>query len=358
MLQKFFATCLSLSCLIVSRAQDSAVAAAEEPHAKPVISGYVDVYYRYNFANAKHIDDGTFNNFTSFTNSQNSFELGMASVRLDHTIGKVSVVADLGFGKRAEEFSYNDSNTLLAIKQAYVTYAISENVKISAGSWATHVGYELVDPHLNRNYSMSYMFSYGPFFHTGVKAEFTAGKSGFMIGLLNPNDVKSANFQHKMIGAQYSYAASDNWKIFLNYLGGKLDEETNLQQFDAVITGVITDKFNIGYNGTVQTQKYKQVGNGYSSANSWWGSALYFNVDPTPAFGLTLRTEYFSDKKDVLGFMGNIFATTLSANFRAGPLTFIPEFRLENSNGNMYVKNSGAGTKSTATGLLAAIYKF
>ena len=53
-------------------------------------------------------DNGVTNNFTSFTNSQNSFELGMASVRLDHSIGKVSVVADLGFGKRAEDFSYND----------------------------------------------------------------------------------------------------------------------------------------------------------------------------------------------------------------------------------------------------------
>ena len=39
-------------------------------------------------------------------------------------------------------------------------------------SWATHVGYELVDAYLNRNYSMSYMFSYGPFFHTGIKADF------------------------------------------------------------------------------------------------------------------------------------------------------------------------------------------
>ncbi len=47
-------------------------------------------------------------------------ELGMASVRLDHSIGKVSVVADLGFGKRAEDFSYNDANTMLAIKQAYL----------------------------------------------------------------------------------------------------------------------------------------------------------------------------------------------------------------------------------------------
>lgn len=356
MLQKFFATSLALVCFIASYSQDStAVAAIEEP-TKPVISGSVDVYYRYNFANAK--ESGVFNNYTSFTNSQNSFELGMASVRLDHSIGKVSVVADLGFGKRAEDFSYNDENTMLAIKQAYVSYQVSDKLKLTAGSFATHVGYELVDPYLNRNYSMSYMFSYGPFFHTGIKAEIAAGKSGFMVGILNPNDLKTANFQQKMIGAQYSYAASDNWKFFLNYIGGKLSEATNLQQIDAVLTGVITDKFSIGYNGTVQAQKAKDSLGKYGESDSWWGSALYFNVDPSPKFGLTLRTEYFSDKKSVLGFDGNIFATTLSANLKAGPLVFVPELRLENGNKEMFAKESGEGTKSTFTALFAAVYRF
>ncbi len=41
------------------------------------ITGSVDAYYRYNFANAK--DSMHTNNFTSFTNSHNTFELSMAS---------------------------------------------------------------------------------------------------------------------------------------------------------------------------------------------------------------------------------------------------------------------------------------
>ena len=116
MLQKISAATLAILCLAGSAiSQDSTnVAAVVEESPKPVISGSVDVYYRYNFADAKNAG-ATVNNFTSFTNSQNSFELGMASVRLDHSFGKVSVVADLGFGKRAEEFSYNDANTMLAI---------------------------------------------------------------------------------------------------------------------------------------------------------------------------------------------------------------------------------------------------
>ncbi len=357
MLQKFFATGVALSCFGTSYSQDTSGVAEES--AKPVISGYVDVYFRHNFANAKGVGDGdAFNNYTSFTNSQNSFELGMASVRIDHAIGKVSMVADLGFGKKAEDFSYNDDKTMLALKQAYVSYQVSDKLKLSAGSWATHVGYELVDPYLNRNYSMSYMFSFGPFFHTGFKAEITAGKSGFMIGILNPSDLKSASFQQKMIGAQYSYAPTEKLSFYVNYIGGQAAEDQSLQQVDAVILATVSDKFSIGYNGTVQSRKYKDEEGKYGKDHSWWGSALYFNVDPTAKFGLTLRGEYFSDKKNVLEFNSSIFATTLSANFKAGPLTFIPEIRFENASNPIYVKDNGQGTKSTATAILAAVYKF
>ena len=50
------------------------------------------------------------------------------------------------------------------------------------GKWATHVGYELADAYLNRNYSMDYMFSYGPFSHTGLKADIGLGVKRFYDG--------------------------------------------------------------------------------------------------------------------------------------------------------------------------------
>lgn len=352
MLRKLFLSIITISSFSLANAQDSTVADAP----KFAISGYVDAYYRFNFSNPKEAT----NNLTSFTNSQNSFELGMASVKFEHSMGKVGVVADLGFGKRAEEFSYNDENTLLAIKQAYVTYAPTSSLKFTAGSFATHVGYELVDPYLNRNYSMSYMFSYGPFFHTGVKADLTAGKSGFMLGVANPTDLKTANFSQKWLIAQYSLAATDKVKFYLNYQGGNVQDEdkTRLRQVDLVLTAGLSDKFSIGYNGTVQNRTAKETNGKYGDGNSWWGSAVYLNVDPTSAFGLTLRGEYIGDKKDVLGFNSNIFAPTLSANFKVGGLTIIPELRLDSSSEEIFEKRDGSTTKSTASALMAVVYKF
>jgi hypothetical protein len=273
-------------------------------------------------------------------------------------MGKVGVVADLGFGKRAEEFSYNDANTMLAIKQAYVTYAAKDNIKLTAGSWATHVGYELVDAYLNRNYSMSYMFSYGPFFHTGIKADITAGKSGFMIGVANPTDLKSASFQQKFGIAQYSYGG-EKVKLYLNYVGGNWGSEQKQKQIDAVVTGAISDKFSIGFNGTVQSNKFKDANGKYDAdALTWWGSALYLNVDPTANFGLTLRGEYIDNEDTYLAIPTSVFETTLSVNLKVGALTIIPELRLDSGKEEAFIKNDGTTTKSTVTGLLAAVYKF
>jgi hypothetical protein len=374
MLRKISLSLFASASILALSAQDSTMVETPKPL---VISGYVDAYYRFNFSNPKG-STGATNNFTSFTNSHNSFELGMASVKLEHTSGKVGLVADLGFGRRAEEFSYTDGDvdqdkngflTLAAVKQAYITYAPTSNLKFTAGSFATHVGYELVDPYLNRNYSMSYMFSYGPFFHTGLKADLTAGKSGFMLGVANPTDFKTASFSQKWLIAQYSLAASDKVKLYANYQGGNLGDamKTRLRHYDLVLTAGISDKFSIGYNGTVQNRtSLDATTKDYENGNSWWGSALYLNIDPTSTFGLTLRGEYFSDKKGVLTdvngdplFASSFFVPTLSANIKVGGLTLIPELRLDNSSDTEpFVKRDGSTTKSTLSGLFAAVYKF
>ncbi len=346
MLRKLFSLGIALSLCAGVFSQDSTSAG-------PTITGSVDLYSRLSFTG-----DGTAtNNFTSFTNSNKSYELGMASVKVDHSIGKVSATIDLGFGRRAEEFSYGDPayTSLFAVKQAYVSYAVSDKFKLSMGKWATHIGYELVDAYLNRNYSMSYMFSYGPFSHTGLKADIgLGGKSNLMVGVANTTDAVSTTSARKFALGQFSTGSSnDKFKAYLNYQGS-YGGSFNLTQFDLVLTQAVSDIFSVGYNGTVQAVKP-----GDGTGNSWWGSALYFNVDPTSVFGLTLRGEYFSNKKAVVGApASNIFDVTLSPNIKLGNLTVIPELRIESAKDAIYTKSKGGTSKSAVSGILAAVYHF
>ena len=332
----------------------------EEPKGEFQINGSVDAYYRYNFANSKLRDaDGNYvgtNNFTSFTNSQNSFELGMASLTASYTKGKASVVVDLGFGSRATEFAYAETGALQAIKQAYVSYNPTDNIRISAGKWGTHLGYEVLDPQLNRNYSMSYMFSYGPFSHTGIKADFTLGDGfGLMAGIANPADYISASFAKKNVIAQFS-KTGEKFNAYLNYVGGKDTSSYSSHQVGLTATAAISDIFSLGYDGTVKFAKADGA-----DAESWWGSALYLNIDPTEKFGITLRGEYFDDKKNVTGTFGtSLTQATLSFNFKpVSGLAIIPEFRLDSAKDPFFVKDDkGTATKSTGSFIVAAVYSF
>lgn len=356
MVKKLFTACTGVSVFISVIGQTDTTKKAA-PVATTTFTYSVDAYYRADLNNAPI---GTTNNLTSFTNSNNSFELGMASIRADHSFGKIAATADLGFGRRAEEFSYNDGvaflpasgnsfTTLAAVKQAYISYAPSSKIKFTIGKWATHCGWELLDAYSNKNYSMSYGFSYGPFFHTGFKADISlGGKSAFMIGIANPVDHSTTSSATQFVIAQFSTGSKDDkFKAYLNYHGGK-----DLTQIDLVLNAVVTSKFGINYDGTIKSVKV------FGVSNSWSSNAVYFNYDPSSKFGLSLRGEYFDDSKNVAGINSKIFQTTLSGNIHLDNLTLIPEIRLDNAKDNIFQKSAGAGTKSDASFILAAVYKF
>lgn len=365
MLRKLFAVGIALCTNLLTYSQVNSVAAitsipgaepkvetlAEEK--KPVLtfSGSADMYFRYDFKKQAG------NNRTSFTNSQNAFSLGMASFKMEHAGPKVGIVLDFGFGTRASEFSYNETGAFSAIKQAYITYSPTKDLKFTAGSWATHVGYELVDPQLNRNYSMSYMFTNGPFTHTGLKAEYIKGKSAFMLGLSNATDFRTPptdQINRKFLIAQYSIAPSDKLKIYANYVGGKAPDTSIVNQYDLVATYTISPKFNVALNGTVNHSK-KIDGSKYGSPKDWYGLAGYFNYDPTTSFGLSLRSEYFNDKKEVKGLNTRILANTLSANFKVEGFTIIPEMRYETAAAPIYFDSDGIMSKKNALSFILAV---
>lgn len=320
-------------------------------------TGFVDGYFRTDF------NQNLSNNRTSFTNSVNKLSLGMVSAKVDYTNDKFAFTIDLGAGKRVEEFAYNDKGVLSHVKQLYASYAPSDWLKFTAGTWATHVGYELVDPYGNRNYSMSYMFSYGPFLHTGVKADLTFGTSSFMIGVANPTDYRRAPDQSKkMILLQWGQLINEDIKLYLNYVGGKRPgDSAKTNQIDLVVTAKINDEFGIGFNGTVNNIQL-QSNNNYEAASSWSGAAVYFNYDPVEKLGLTLRSEVFNDKNQ-LAALGSaltgtsILANTLSANIKVGKFTLIPEMRYETAGKNIYFAKDGASKKSDMSFLIGAYFK-
>ncbi len=316
-------------------------------------AGSADFYYKYDFA---EVD----NSYTSFTHSHDSYEIGMASIEASHKLGKASIFVDLGFGSRASEFTYNDSTNTFMIKQMYITYDFSPSFKVTAGSFGTHIGYELVDAVDNKNYSMSYAFTNGPFFNTGVKAQYTSGKYSFMAGITNPTDFKTAGeagSKNKTFIGQIGYVA-DKGSAYLNFTSGSENpaSDVNKTQFDFVGSRKLNTNLTLGFNGT-----YAMIEDDINSdldAN-WFSLVGYINYAFKDKWSIAYRLEYFDDKDGAIyGAMPNITGNTLSLNYKEGNLTFIPEVRFDSSSEDIFKKKDGSAAGSSAYVLFATTYSF
>ncbi len=324
---------------------------AEPEPAKLQISGFVDAYYQYSFNK---------NPFpTSFTETHNSITPGMANVVFSKE-GKFGFVADLAVGPRAEVANGYSGTTLALIKQLYISYGVTDAVTLTLGNFGTHVGYEVIDAPANINYSTSYMFSNGPFYHTGLKANVALSeKFGVMVGIFDDTDSKIDEVSGKHYGAQFSYE-DGGLAAYVNYIGGK-EDDTNPQdeifgnQVDLTATYTVSDAFGLGLNTTYKTVKGKET----AEAN-WFGAALYANYAFSDKFTLGLRGEYIGDEDGLIsGVVDNsITSLTLSGNIHLGPITFIPEFRLDNAAKDAFLNADDEPSKTSSALIFAAVYQF
>lgn len=334
-------------------AQDTA-SKAESPL---TISGQVDAYYR---TTSNKINGSK----TSYTLQNGSVGLGMANIVVAKESGKVGFVADLMFGPRAEETNYAYEGSTSFIKQLYVTYAPTEKLKFTAGNFMTFVGYELVEASNNLNYTMSYNYTNGPFFHTGLKADITfSDKFAGMIGVFNQTDSKGAyglkagaeglDTKKKMVGAQLSYA-SGPFKIYVNGLTGKTADTTTSTTFDITTSYQATEKFGLGLNFLALSASKE------GTTQSFNGTALYLNYAFSPMFTLAARGELINDKD---GFKysaadNTITAFTLSGNIKVDAFTIIPELRFDSAKKDIWVDDNNKAQGGETSFILAAVYKF
>jgi hypothetical protein len=308
------------------------------------ISGSADVYYKYDFAKKENIG-------TSFATDQNSVSLGMLDIALKKTTGKASFVGEVSFGPRGQFQSIpngdgTDGNTF-HIQNLYATYAVTEKLSFTAGYMGTFIGYEVISPLANFHYSTSYLFTNGPFQNAGVKANYAiSDKVGIMVGAFNDswNSYKADPIKGlNAFGAQLSFVPSEGISAYLNFMDGSVSGTI----VDLTASFKLADKFKLGLNAADFSNEGKV---GYT------GLALYPAVDVTEKFSLGLRGEYFKFKEG--SGDDSVTALTLTANLKAGGLTFIPELRLDNGSNEIFEKSNGNATKSASQFALAMVYGF
>jgi len=335
----------TLSMLFVAT---SLFAQEEVTEKKLSITGSIDAYYRANLNAPNDLENWTAPG-SSFANLP-GFALGMANVVMSYEGEKTGFVADLVFGPRGTDAIFASpmySATGNIINQLYAYWNVSESVTLTMGNFNTFLGYEVISPTANFNYSTSYLFSYGPFSHTGIKADIALSEDfSLMLGVFNDTDLTEFNpTGDYAFGAQLGYAGQ-----YLNFL---LDP--SFTEIDFTGGFDLSDDFFLGINAAYLS--LEDDGGGFS------GVALYPQLATSDTFTIGLRGEYFVED-GAFGAIGSgvedtsVFAATLTGSFAIDNLTIKPELRLDSASDDSFLDNDLATSKSLSSFVLAAIYSF
>ncbi|PWH84109.1 porin [Algibacter marinivivus] len=330
---------ITLSMLFVA----TALFAQEEATKKLNFSGSVDTYYRTVLTASDALSPATESSFAD----QTGFALGMANIIASYEGDKTGVVADLAFGTRGLQAV--GGGTDVFINQLYAYWNVSEGTTLTLGRFNTYLGYEVISPVGNFNYSTSYMFSYGPFSHVGLKADFALSDDfSLMTAIMNVTDVNNNTTGDYALGAQLGYAGQ-----FLNFY---YDGGAGIG-FEVDYTGGfdLSDDFYLGINAAYQD----------NDGAGFYGAALYPQLATSDAFTIGLRAEYFQQLEDggVLAALPadeSILGVTLTGSYTLENLIIKPELRLDSASEEVvnFPDSDGAPSKSLAAFTLAAIYSF
>lgn len=305
------------------------------------LSGSVDAYFQ-TYITAPDDSDVAFG--TAFAD-QTGFAIGMGNIIASYENGKVGAVLDLVVGPRGEQATFNSDIVDGIVNQAYVYWNVSEKTTLTFGRWNTFLGYEVIAPAANFNYSTSYLFSSGPFSHLGLKADFTLSDDlSLMLAITNPWDTNNTSTT-----GEYAYGAQLGYK----------DQFLNLY-YDSGNNGGLG--FEIDYTGGFDLSEdfFLGINAAYNDndGSGFYGAALYPQLTTSEAFAVGLRGEYFSlhgDGDD----LPSVFAATLTGSYTVEDLIIKPEVRLDSwSNNEPYIDNDGAAADNLAAFTLAAIYTF
>ena len=376
------------------KASEKIEAIVEEPAAKKedeepafTFSGSIDTYLHSSFKTQNAFYGGAYAPSTSFADLK-GFSLGMVNLIASYAGEKAGFVGDIVLGPRGQAAVFGTASGQAIINQAYAYYKFSDKLTLNLGQFNTFLGYEVISPTVNFHYSTSYLFSWGPFNHTGARLDY-AGENGFVakLAVMNPTDIVEFNpVNTYTLGAQLG-KTSEKGGIWLNFLygdqDGTLDEipqdgesAGNLFQADITLGYNLTDKFYLGFNASTQSTALGEeldnngdIVKATGKSSSFTGFAIYPKLTVSESFAIGLRAEYFSVKNshlEIFGLDGNgdgsVTAFTLSGNYKVGGLTFIPEFRVDMTSEDSFSTLSDSGVaefkKMLPTLNLAAVYKF
>ena len=308
------------------------------------LNGFLSTSYSYNF----NKPESSKNTFRVFDFNDNSFNIDVAELVFQKALtnpGDAGFRIDLTAGSSIPRVVKSTRDTEdIDLHQIYLSYIakIGNGLRIDAGKFVTHLGYEVIEGYdgYNDNASRSFLFGYAiPYTHTGVRASYPFSKQfSAMVLVTNGWDNTTDNNKVKSIGAQVSYTPTDKISFAGNFIGGaEQDNNSSHERYVYDITGQIklTDQLSIGGYGVYGSEQ-KAVISGEDA--KWYGAALYVRYNLCEDFSFALRTETFNDWSGTrTGIAQRLDEITITPEYKINKNVIVRgDFRYDKSNREVF----------------------
>lgn len=267
------------------------------------VSGYIETYYSYDFANP---DNHIRQPFAYSYNRSNEFNLNLGLIKLAYNTDKVRANIGLMGGTYANDNLAAEQGVLKNIFEANAGVKISKtkNLWVDAGIFASHIGFEGAIGKDCWNLTRSILADNTPYYESGAKISYTTDNGKWFISglILNgwqriyrPDGNNTPAFGHQV-------TFKPNSKITLNsssFIGNDKPDSTRQMRYFHNFYGIfqITDKFALTTGFDIGAE---QKSKGSSDYNSWYSPVLIARYSPTNKINIAVRGEYYSDANGVI----------------------------------------------------------
>jgi hypothetical protein len=327
------------------------------------ISGFVDMYYMYNFNKTAPL-------YRNFDQAHNSFSLNLAEVAFEKkptSDSRAGFRVDLDYGPTAAtvhslEPVAGASSVFQNLQQAYISYLApaGTGLQIDLGKFVTPAGYEVIETKDNANYSRSLLFALAiPYYHMGGRVTYSPNDKVTLAGyLVNGWNDSVDNNSGKTGILALTLKPTSVFTFVENYIGGPELTGTNKGMrnlSDTVVTYTASKRVTVAANADYG----KQGAAAGVSSQTWLGVAGYAKIQANDMVAISPRVEYLDDKD---GFMTGTAqklkeaTITLESKTTEG-FTMRAEYRHDMSDVAAYTKGA-AFKKNQDTFTVGFLYAF
>lgn len=277
------------------------------------ITGYIDVYYSYNFNNPASKE---MSGFIFSHNRHNEFNINNAVVLLNYSTPKIRARVGLHTGTFIQANYAQDPIVLRFIHEANAGVRVNNDLWIDAGVFASHIGVESAISIDNWTLTRSLAAENSPYYETGVRAIFKPNDSWSFTGLVlngwqNIRDYNS----NKAFGTQIQFKPTQN--ILFNsstFIGNENPDSLKAMRYFHDFYSIIQLSKSISVSGTFDLGVQEKFGG--HKYNWWMAMVLITRFQFNESFATAIRGEWFNDRGRVVIDSPERFQTSaFSINF-------------------------------------------